>query len=1046
MELRDQALIDEHRVGVRTRSQQILDDRLKEARALEDAGALPEVDEDQEIHHTGMIISKGTTIEGGTNPYVDLTPNQGEIEQMVTELRDTTLSTELPLSTDETTIRVNSIRRSRILALRVDRPIRSTRYSGNMDESPRMVDPTLLRPAGIPQTSRDYTNRSVRIGPSAISSAGEGLFAIRDLKPGQFICEYEGTIMTYEAWKASGGIEDGRTITDGHGMVCVGNPESYGCKINDPFDDTKCNAEVHYMTYERRFIVTVMESEIPNLHEVYMAYGNSYWALAQRMAALPKVVQLQIKSCYLSPKEIREDSKAADKEIGVMALSKKRQIPEWQVNESEESDNSSHGRYEGESRQEYTKRQIRRRRSRHSKKVKRDINGYVMSSYMTKNASCYKTFLKHEKDGLYEARRTDHLTGDPETLADRFTEDYYVSRCLFNVDDELSPLEEIEVNEIRVELQEHFIPVRIGKRRVRLVTKEYMDSRVQDVRIRRVLRKLGKRRAYKYDNPSMAQAKKRDDWDLWHEAIETEYRQMRTEGVFGDRVFPPPGADIVGCMMVLVIKRTPDGKIDKYKARLVALGNQQGPNTYDEIKSSTARAACVKFMFALQAKFPGKCKSMVLDIKGAYLKSAMGQGTHSDIYLRLTDGTIVKLEKYLYGLRQSGKMWQDNITQCLKDLGYQQSTSDPMTFYRVSEGKWIYMVIHVDDFFVLASDDELLERLMVDLRLKYGVGDISQKKDLVMSYLGMHVEVDPVDGNVTVSQPGYIAKLLEKYNPLHKKKRVPIPQGMMAKPGDDTPFDKDEYLQLIGSLAFLAQFSRPDIMYAVSIAAQQSAHPTRYRWRKAMHIIYYLETTPTLGLIFKGGPIQLECWVDAGFNQDDTAACQYGYGLRLSPEDGFFFVVSKKIKLAVTSSTQAEYVALYEAAREVTWMRRLLVELEIPHNDAPTPMYEDNEPCIDQVIGQVMNFQATKHYLPKYMYTRRAYAEGEIDIQHVETKFQIADIFTKALGPQLFLQFTANLLGVQPWVVDPDYDWEDEELEEGMDEEDSNDHMSDEET
>jgi hypothetical protein len=92
-----------------------------------------------------------------------------------------------------------------------------------------------------------------------------------------------------------------------------------------------------------------------------------------------------------------------------------------------------------------------------------------------------------------------------------------------------------------------------------------------------------------------------------------------------------------------------------------------------------------------------------------------------------------------------------------------------------------------------------------------------------------------------------------------------------------------------------------------------------------------------------------------------------------------------------------------------------------------------------------MNFQATKHYLPKYMYTRRAYAEGEIDIQHVETKFQIADIFTKALGPQLFLQFTASLLGVQPWVVDPDYDWEDAELEEGMDEDDRNDPMSDDE-
>ena len=64
----------------------------------------------------------------------------------------------------------------------------------------------------------------------------------------------------------------------------------------------------------------------------------------------------------------------------------------------------------------------------------------------------------------------------------------------------------------------------------------------------------------------------------------------------------PLDANLIGSMMVLQLKRNPDGSIDKYKARLVALGNQQGPSSYDRVKSGTTRSATVKLMVSLQAK------------------------------------------------------------------------------------------------------------------------------------------------------------------------------------------------------------------------------------------------------------------------------------------------------------------------------------------------------------------------------------------------------------------------------------------------------------
>jgi len=80
--------------------------------------------------------------------------------------------------------------------------------------------------------------------------------------------------------------------------------------------------------------------------------------------------------------------------------------------------------------------------------------------------------------------------------------------------------------------------------------------------------------------PTIKQAMQRPDWDKFQCAIETEMRQLREEGVYDgtsiDASQLPPGANLVGSMFTLTVKRDANtGKIDKYKARLVALGNQQ---------------------------------------------------------------------------------------------------------------------------------------------------------------------------------------------------------------------------------------------------------------------------------------------------------------------------------------------------------------------------------------------------------------------------------------------------------------------------------------
>ena len=124
---------------------------------------------------------------------------------------------------------------------------------------------------------------------------------------------------------------------------------------------------------------------------------------------------------------------------------------------------------------------------------------------------------------------------------------------------------------------------------------------------------------------------------MFEAAINAELKQTAVDEEAHDQRPTPPGrlpkgANVIGSMMILSVKRKPDGSIDKYKARLVALGNQQKESSYNLIKSGTARGSTVKMLVALQAKT--RAVSMVLDVKGAYLKSPIQDWDKEKLFIR----------------------------------------------------------------------------------------------------------------------------------------------------------------------------------------------------------------------------------------------------------------------------------------------------------------------------------------------------------------------------------------------------------------------------
>ena len=123
---------------------------------------------------------------------------------------------------------------------------------------------------------------------------------------------------------------------------------------------------------------------------------------------------------------------------------------------------------------------------------------------------------------------------------------------------------------------------------------------------------------------------------------------------------------------VLRVKTDASGKLDKYKARVVAKGYRQMEGVdYDETFAPTVRLESVRALVALAASMGWELHQM--DVATAFLYAKLAEETFVDIpegVVPIRKGERVwKLRKCLYGLKQSPRMWNMTTDKVLHDMG-----------------------------------------------------------------------------------------------------------------------------------------------------------------------------------------------------------------------------------------------------------------------------------------------------------------------------------------------------------------------------------------
>jgi hypothetical protein len=212
----------------------------------------------------------------------------------------------------------------------------------------------------------------------------------------------------------------------------------------------------------------------------------------------------------------------------------------------------------------------------------------------------------------------------------------------------------------------------------------------------------------------------------------------------------------------------------------------------------------------------------------------------------------------------------------------------------------------------------------------------------------------------------------------------------------------------IGSLRYSGDNTRPDILYALGKAMLDESG------RAAKRVMQYLWSTKDLGLIYRKDPegTRFIAFADASFNQDPDGTSYYGFVIFPNRFSGAIEAVSKKIPHTVLSVAEAEHYAAGEVAKSIKHFRHLAEEISEPQS-GPTDVNSDSESTLS-MVDKTAYSALRRHFHPRRHALREWQRDGDINMSHVDSDYNVADIFTKVLSIERFTTLRDVLLGITP--------------------------------
>jgi hypothetical protein len=460
---------------------------------------------------------------------------------------------------------------------------------------------------------------------------------------------------------------------------------------------------------------------------------------------------------------------------------------------------------------------------------------------------------------------------------------------------------------------------------------------------------------------------------------------------------------------VFKIKQKPDGNVDKYKARLLANGyDQLGGVDFYETFSPIIKSATIRLILALAVQFHWQIKQ--LDVSNAFLHGVLAE----EVYMEQPQGFVhpafpnhvCKLHKSIYGLKQAPRAWFTRLSHALLNLGFNGSQIDHSPFIYHFGSVHIFLLVYVDDIILTGNHEVTMNMLIAKLKTYFAMKELGP----LGYFLGIQATRDT--SGLHLRQTKYVLDLLNRTQMAESKPyRAPCIAGSkMSKYDGELLPDPTEYRHIMGALQYVtlldlilpiqstnfANICMPLHLYISQLLKES------YATSKALPIRVYTITNDQLI------PLPIVILIGAG-NPDDKKSTTR-YGVFLGPN--LISWSAKKQHVVSRSSTKAEYRSLSLTVAKLLWLRMRMKELHLALSCPPT-IWCDNLGALALASNPVFHAR-TKHNEVDFHFIREKVANRDIQLQHLSTLEQLADIFTKGHTANRFCFLRDKLRVVPP--------------------------------
>ncbi|WVZ58251.1 LOW QUALITY PROTEIN: hypothetical protein U9M48_008537 [Paspalum notatum var. saurae] len=465
-----------------------------------------------------------------------------------------------------------------------------------------------------------------------------------------------------------------------------------------------------------------------------------------------------------------------------------------------------------------------------------------------------------------------------------------------------------------------------------------------------------------------------------------------------DLVEPPPNCRPIGTKWVFKNKQGDNGMVVSNKARLVAQGFcQKDGIDYAETFAPIACLEAIRILLAFAASKGFKLQQM--DVKSAFLNEFIEE----EVYVRQPPGfesakfpnLVFKLRKALYGLKQAPRAWYARLKNFLLQSGFVIRSVDKTLFLLSRGSDTLIVQIYDDDIIFGGSSHALVSSFAEQMSREFEMNLMGE----LQFFLGLQIKQSP-EGTF-VHQAKYTRDILKKFD-MGDSKPMTTPMSTnttLDADEDGEAVDQKEFRGMIGSLLYLTA-SRPDIQFAVCLCARYQASPRISHRQAVKRIFMYLKFTPELGLWYSSGSsLSLR-----GFSDADHAGCQ----IDRKSTSGTCQLLGTSV-VSWSSRKQASVtLSIIEADRcsPLLWMKATLSDFGLSFGRIP--LLVDSTSAISVAKNPILH-SITKHIDVRFHFLRDHYKKGDIDLIHVATQNQLADIFTKHLEFSAFMRLRGQL-------------------------------------